>query len=53
MWKHIIGSPTSPKRMIWDAIGGVMILWEAWPAGVRPASLEEKGCATAKLQMEP
>ncbi|CAK9109031.1 unnamed protein product, partial [Durusdinium trenchii] len=28
MWKHIIGSPTSPKRMIWDAIGGVMILWD-------------------------
>lgn len=28
IWKHIIGSPTSPKRMLWDALGGVMILWD-------------------------
>eukprot|EP00434_Breviolum_minutum_P043597 symbB.v1.2.038872.t1/scaffold6218.1/size19993/2 len=28
IWKHLIGSPTSPRRMIWDALGGVMILWD-------------------------
>ncbi|CAJ1406235.1 unnamed protein product [Effrenium voratum] len=26
--RHIIGNPTSPNRMIWDAVGGVTILYD-------------------------
>ncbi|CAE7230093.1 CNGA3 [Symbiodinium sp. CCMP2456] len=28
MMRHVIGNPTSAKRMAWDAVGGIMILYD-------------------------
>eukprot|EP00439_Symbiodinium_sp_Y106_P079284 s323_g17.t5 len=30
MMRHVIGNPTSAKRMAWDAVGGIMILYTFW-----------------------